>query len=67
MRYKSYCFECRPIQLNTCYYKHPLKFTAFDGYRDCHFCFKEFNEFHYCKKCLFYVCRGCKEANEKMF
>ena len=32
IRYKSYCFECRPIELKTCYFKHPLKFATFNGW-----------------------------------
>lgn len=58
-RHKVYCFECRPIKLETCYYEHPLKLATFNGSRECHFCNKETNEFHYCRKCYFYVCHQC--------
>jgi hypothetical protein len=27
--------------------------------RPCHFCTVSFNEFHYCRKCTFFVCKGC--------
>lgn len=35
--------------------------------KECHFCLGEFREFHYCKKCYFYVCGGCKAKNDDLF
>ena len=56
---QMFCFQCRPIRLETCYYQHPLKWQAFQGERQCHFCMRETNQFHYCRKCHFYACDNC--------
>jgi hypothetical protein len=66
-RFKSYCFECRPIKLSTCYYKHKLRLAKFQGSRPCQFCCQHNNEFHYCRKCFFYVCRQCMAHNQQLF
>ena len=53
--------------METCYYEHKLKLAKFQSSRPCHFCLAESSEFHYCRKCYFYVCKGCVASNHHHF
>lgn len=55
----SYCFQCKPITLETCYYKHKLRLAHFESSRQCQVCMKVANQFYHCKKCYFYACKEC--------
>ena len=54
-----YCYQCRSIPLDMCYYKHQLKMVVLANYLECQICGKSNNRFKHCPKCAFYACLEC--------
>lgn len=60
-----YCFQCKTIPLDTCYFDHPLTTAPPEStqIRTCSICSQQHSEHKACKRCKFYVCSPCHSLN----
>lgn len=56
---QMYCFQCRPIELKNCYFRHSLRQVNLEYSRECQVCSGFMRQFQHCGKCDFFVCEGC--------